>query len=201
MQKSLFLILILLSLCFNQNCSYAQTQKSDFQYTSSPDQPYGAYNPEAPEQLKDFEPMIGSNLCESLLRNPDGSWQDTVSVIWEFKYIFDGKAVQDITWKEDGNHSMSIRQFNPDSSKWAVTYFSTSNASFSPPTWSGGKTKNGDIVLTRPQKAPGSGSPGTNRLTFFDISDDSFNWIGEWVSEDESVVYPFWKIWCVKEDE
>lgn len=191
---SLFIVLITLP-------AHAQIQISDFQYAVSTEQPYGAYNPEAPEQLKDFEPMIGSSLCESIQRNPDGAWQDTMQVIWEFKYIFDGKAVQDISWKEDGTHSSSIRQFNADSSKWAVTYFSSANANFNPSTWYGGKTENGNIVLSRPQKAPGSGRDGTNRLTFYHISEESFDWIGEWVSEDESIVYPFWKMACIKEDE
>lgn len=157
---SLFIVLLPLP-------ARAQIQISDFPYSVTPEQPYGSYNPEAPVELKDFEPMIGSSLCESVQRNPDGSWQDTTDVIWEFRYIFDGKAVQDITWKGDGNHSSSIRQFNADSSKWAVTYFSANNANFNPPGWYGGKTDNGNIVLTRPQQAPGSGTPGTNRLTFF----------------------------------
>lgn len=197
---SQLILLISLFIVFQILPAHAQIQTSDFQYAISPEQPYGAYNPEAPEQLKDFEPMIGSNLCESVQRNQDGSWQDTVSVIWEFRYIFDGKAVQDITWKEDGQHSMSIRQFNADSSRWAVTFFSAANANFTPPTWTGGKTENGNIVLGRPYQTAG-GMDGTSRLTFSGISEESFNWIGEWISEDESVVYPFWRISCVKEEE
>lgn len=96
---------------------------------------------------------------------------------------------------------MSIRLFNPDSSKWAVTYFSSAFANFTPATWTGGKTCDGNIVLKMPQKAPGRDMDGTNRLTFYDVSEDSFNWIGEWVSLDERIIYPFWKITCVKEDE
>ena len=194
-------ILTSLFIAFQTLTADAQIKKSDFQYAVSPKQPYGAYNPEAPEQLKDFDPMIGSNICESVQRNQHGSWQDTTSVNWEFKYIFDGKAVQDITWKEDGNHTSSIRQFNADSSKWAVTFFSANNANFNPPSWYGGKTENGNIVLTRPQPAPGSGTPGTNRLTFSNITEQGFDWIGEWISEDESIVYPYWKIYCTKDED
>lgn len=47
----------------------AQIQKSNFQYAVSPEQPYGAYNPKAQEQLKKFDPISGSIFCESLQRH------------------------------------------------------------------------------------------------------------------------------------
>lgn len=178
--------------------AYAQISLSDFPYEADIENPYGNYNPDAPPELKDFEDLIGRSPCKSVQRNQDGFWQDTLDVIWEFKYIMDGKGVQDITWKEDGGHSMSIRLFNPDSSKWVVTYFSSAFANFSPATWTGGKTSDGNIVLEMPQKAPGRDMEGTNRLTFYNISEESFDWIGEWISIDETIVYPFWKINCAK---
>lgn len=62
-------ILISLFIAFQTLPVQAQIQKSDFQYAVTQNQPYGAYNPEAPEPLQDFEPMIGSNLCESVQRS------------------------------------------------------------------------------------------------------------------------------------
>lgn len=177
---------------------HAQIDKTDFEYTVTPDRPFGAYNPVAPPEVNDFEPMIGSSRCRSVRRRPDGTWPDSTDMVWEFRYIFDGQAVQDMTWKADGTHSSSIRQFNADSSKWVVTYYSVQTAPFAPSVWTGGR--DGDaIVLIRSQRAP-NGMEGESRLTFYNIRETGFKWIGEWVSKDGSIVYPFWKISCVKRE-
>ena len=63
-----------------------------------------------------------------------------------------------------------------------------------PKTWEGGM-KDDKILLYNKQKAP-NGLDGFYRITFSDISTGGFNWNGEWVSTDESIVYPTWKIWC-----
>lgn len=107
-----------------------------------------------------------------------------------------GTAVQDETLKEDGIHSGSIRQFDKDSLQWNVHYYST-NLSAPLSVWKGDKKENGTIVLYQPQKAP-NGADGFSRLTFYDISKDGFKWKGEWVDKTEKVVFPFWKIDCVK---
>lgn len=162
----------------------------------SPDLPFGRVHPEAPTELQDFAPLIGICDCQSLQRNAQGEWGDTVQTKWQFKYIMNGKAIQDETWKADGGHSTSIRQYNADSSAWYVTFFGSNFANPSPPVWAGGK-QNGDIVLNKPQKAP-NGMDGMSRLTFSEISDEGFNWIGEWVNEKQGIIYPFWKITCRK---
>lgn len=158
--------------------------------------PFGGWNPNMPEQLKDYEALIGECDCQSVRRNPDGTWQDAVKMKWTFKYIMDGKAIMDETLKEDGGHSMSIRQYNQDSASWYVTYFSTSSPGPSPRTWTGGKRGN-DIVLYLSQNAP-NGTEGYSRLTFFDISDQGYKWKGEWVDLNETISFPFWTIDCVK---
>ncbi|MEZ5023602.1 MAG: hypothetical protein R2728_10165 [Chitinophagales bacterium] len=173
-------------------------QKSiDLKYEVSTELPFGAVNPEAKEYLSDFAPMIGQCDCKSINRKPDGNWGDTVNMIWKFKYIMNGHAIQDETWKADGKHSGSIRQFQPDSAQWVVTYFSQSGVTFSPGVWIGGKDGQ-EIVLKKEQKSP-NGMEGFSKLTFSDISTSGYNWIGAWISLDESIVYPFWKIHCYKQ--
>ena len=76
-----------------------------------------------------------------------------------------GMAVQDETLKEDGKHSGSIRQYNADSVKWYVHYYSSSSATSTLSSWEGNKMENGNIVLYRDQPAP-NGTPGFYRLTF-----------------------------------
>ena len=107
-------------------------------------------------------------------------------------------AVQDETLKPDGGHSGSIRQFIADSSKWYVHWYSSKTPSPELPTWTGNKQDNGNIVLYKEQKAP-NGTDGFFRLTFYDISKAGYRWIGEWVDTSETVVFPTWKIDCIRE--
>ncbi len=184
--KITFLILISLSV--------ASAQKGD--YNSNEQHPYGRINPDAPVQLSDYSEMIGSCECQSVRRNPDGSWQDTVAMTWNFKYILNGFAVQDETWKSDGVYATSIRQFNTDSLNWVVSYYSSIFVSNSVNVWTGNREQN-KIVLKMSQKSP-QGYDGFSRLTFYDISDTGYKWIGEWTDPSGNIVYPFWKIVCRK---
>jgi hypothetical protein len=98
------LTVIFLFTAFSGFCQFSYEPSSEF--------PFGRPNPEAPEQIKDFEPLIGECDCISVTRNADQSWADPVPMVWRFKYIMNGLAIQDETLKEDGTYSGSIRQFN-----------------------------------------------------------------------------------------
>ena len=190
-----FILLLLLIIL-----SFATNAQSDLtNYEPSLDFPYGKINPEAPQQLADFAPLIGLCDCKSESRNPDRTWADPVDMTWKFKYIMNGKAVQDETHKADGGHSGSIRQYSKDSARWYVHYYSSKSISTRLSAWEGNKKEN-DIVLYREQKAP-NGMEGYYRLTFSNISDKGFNWIGEWVDKTEKIVFPTWKISCTKRKE
>lgn len=184
-----FIIFLLFSVCV------ATAISAQYDYEPSAEHPYGLPNPEAPEQLMDFAPLIGECNCKSQTRNADQTWAEPIDMIWRFKYILNGKGVQDETLKSDGRHAGSIRQFIPDSTKWYVHYYSSAAPSPSLPTWEGNKNEEGKIVLYREQKAP-NGMEGSYRLTFYDIDDRGFKWIGEWVDTSESIVFPTWKIDC-----
>lgn len=184
MKTTLIIFLILCTtFCFGQ-----------YDYEVSETNPFGLPNPEAPEQIKDFNLMIGLCNCESTTRNQDGTWSTPEKITWEWKYIMNGTAVQDQTLKPDGSHSGSIRQFNKDSSRWYVHWFSTKTPSTKFPVWEGNK-KNDNIVLYKEQKAP-NGTDGYFRLTFYDISKTGYKWVGEWTNISEKVVFPTWKIDC-----
>ncbi len=183
-------------------CTMLMAQEPSRQYEPSKQYPFGRPNPFAPDQIKDFAPMIGECDCSSQSRNPDGSWQEPVSMLWRFKYIMNGNAVQDETLKSDGRHSGSIRQFSADSTRWYVHYYSSGFPSTAPlPVWEGNKEE-GKIVLYREQKAP-NGMDGFYRLTFYDMSKTGYKWVGEWVDSrgKASIVYPTWKIECIKREE
>ncbi|WP_299521597.1 nuclear transport factor 2 family protein [Winogradskyella sp.] len=181
---------ILIFIFFVSIFSFSQSE-----YSASDTNPYGLPNPKAPEQIKDFEGLIGKCNCKSVTRNQDQTWAEAVDMTWEWKYIMNGMAVQDETLKVDGKHSGSIRQFIADSSKWYVHYYSSGSPSTSLPTWEGGKKDDGNIILYRNQKVP-NGMEGFYRLTFYDISDLGYKWIGEWVDNTEKIIFPTWKIDC-----
>lgn len=170
-----------------------------YDYEPSKKFPFGQPNPAGPEELMDWSSLIGECECKSVSRINQTTWADTVTMIWKFKYIMNGLAVQDETLKEDGSHSGSIRQFNSDSSKWYVHYYSSNSAANALPAWEGAKRDNGNIVLYRDSPAP-NGTPGFYRLTFSDISDNGFNWAGEWTNKAETFTYPTWKIFCKRKD-
>lgn len=166
-----------------------------FQFEPSTENPFGLPNSKAPKEILDFAPLIGECNCKSQNRNPDQTWSDPVDMLWKFKYIMNGMAIQDETLKKDGKHSGSIRQFIADSTKWYVHYYSSAAPTPRLNTWEGGKNKDGDLVFYKEQKAP-NGMDGFSRLTFSNINEKGFQWIGEWVDSSESVVFPFWKIDC-----
>lgn len=187
--KPLYLLL-LLALSLNANAQNKEYEPDD-QY------PYGRLNPTAPEATGDFGPMIGLCDCISVNRNPDGTWQDSLKMEWRFKYIMNGTAVQDEVWRENGMMAGSLRQYNADSARWYVSYYSNASIPASLPAWSGAKNDDGNIVLYKDQTAP-NGMEGFSRLTFQNITSGGFDWKGEWVSKDESIVYPFWTISCIR---
>lgn len=169
---------------------------AQFDFDASKEHPFGMPNPDAPEQIKDFEPMIGICDCLSETRNKDQTWAAPIKMIWKFKYILNGMGVQDETLKEDNSYSGSIRQVDPESGKWFVHYYSYPNMTKQLSVWEG--EKEGDkIVLYRDSNAP-DGTEGFYRLTFYDVDSEGFKWVGEWTDKAEQIVYPTWKISCKK---
>ena len=194
MKMSYVALLIACTIC---GFKVSGQDNATYAYEPSPDHPFGLPHPDMPEQHKDFAPLIGECLCKSLSRINQQTWGDTVMMTWRWKYIMNGMAVQDETLKEDGLHAGSIRQYIADSARWYVHYYSSNGPTATLPAWEGNKTENGDIILYRDQQAP-NGMDGKYKITFSDISESGFNWLGEWVTPDESFSYPTWKIYCKK---
>ena len=184
-----FVGLVLLCATFSLSAQY--------DYEPSKEYPYGRLNPDAPQAVADYAALIGKCNCSYSTRNSEGNWSEPSGMTWVFKYIMNGMAVQDETLKPDGIHAGSIRQFNADSSKWYVHYYTMTAKPASLPSWEGGKNDNGDIVLYNEQKAP-NGMEGFYKITFSNISEEGFNWLGAWVDPQETIVYPLFKITCEK---
>lgn len=158
---------------------------------------FGMPAKDAPPELLDYAEMIGISDCVSTNRALDGTWGEPKEMVWKFRYILGGTAVEDSTMREDGLHAGSIRQFNPETKSWYVHFFSNTAK---PPavlsSWAG--TRNGnEIRLSSEQKAP-NGADGFYKIRFYEISDSGFKWLGTWESKDGSVKFENWKIECRK---
>lgn len=192
LMKSIILLSVsILSLAVSQ---------AQYEYEPSDKHPFGLPNPEAPEQIRDWSPMIGECDCISTSRGVNQEWGEPTEMMWRFKYILNGNGIQDETLKADGQHAGSIRQFIADSSKWYVHYYSSKFPSTTLPAWEGTKVSADSIVLYRAQKAP-NGMDGYYKIIFSDMSDKGFNWLGQWVNTDETITYPTWKIKCTKRED
>lgn len=183
---------ITLLLVFVSTITFSQQK-----YNASKAFPYGKVNPEAPQQIKDYQAMIGTCNCTSVTRKPDGTWAEPVDMEWTWKYILNGMAVQDESYKSDGSHAGSIRQYIADSSRWYVHWYSSKAPSTKLPVWEG-NTKDDKIILYREQKAP-NGMDGFSRLTFYEMNDSGYKWVGEWTDKAENIIYPTWKINCIRQ--
>jgi hypothetical protein len=168
---------------------------SQYLYEVTDAHPYGQPNPEAPEAVKAFTPLMGKCSCKSTSRLPDGNWAEPIDMTWSFKYIMNGYAVQDETLKADGKHSGSIRQYDAEEETWLVHYYSTTPKA-PLPHWTGGKVDE-ELIFSQENTAP-NGAEGTFRLRFHDINKNGYQWVGAWYSKDESIIYPTWKIDCAR---
>lgn len=182
--------LLLLSMSLT---SFAQ-RSSGLDYEPNEQFPYGRPHPDAPAELNQFAFIIGQNDCtEERVNNATQEWVKGERT-WDGHYFMNGHAIRD-SGRSGITTNGNIRIFDTASNAWKVTFFSS--PVYGTNSWSGGK-EGEDIVLKLPQKAPGTDFEGFSTLTFFNISETSFDWRGEWISADGSIVVPFWRVSCVK---
>ncbi|WP_394747889.1 hypothetical protein [Spongiimicrobium salis] len=151
------------------------------------------------KQLMIYDNLIGDCSCKSLRRGPQGQWQDTVDLKWKWSYIMDGKGVKDEGWyisNTKKHHFTSIRVYDTLHQHWYVSYF-TPDLQSKPETWIGG-IQGTHIVLKKDQETPQGLMQSI--LTFSNISEKGFHWEGKIVNAEKKINYPFWKIWCLKEE-
>ncbi len=185
---------LLLLVLFLAACQASPQRPASLQYEPSPQHPFGRANPDAPPELAQFDFLVGMNDCvEQRINNATGEWVEGVRS-WDAHYYMNGFAIRDSGMSGAITNS-NIRVYDTASGEWAVTFFST--PAYSSGTWRG-NMEDGNMVLRQAQKAPGTDFDGFSTLTFSNVSDRGFDWSGEWVSEDGSVVFPFWRIQCRK---
>lgn len=149
--------------------------------------PYGKLHPKAPPETAHWGQLAGEWDCtiEALL--PNGTWVQGGNAKWVWKYILDGFAVQDLWYQKwidlpaslaSINHDFAgtnIRMYLPAEKKWECVWFA--NATNTTSRFQA-ESSNEKIVMT------GETKQGLTRITFYDITEDSFDWKSEQSQDD-----------------
>jgi hypothetical protein len=169
----------------NEKKNEAKETRLPVENEPGPAQPYGRLNPDAPPETGQFSFMIGEFDCVDKLPGKDGQWTES-KVVWNSSYFLNGAGIQDKFWSPSTVAS-GTRIFDKNRGKWIVNYFQTEPRYFAG-TWEG--KKEGDKMIMRLKQGDNE-----NRLTFHNIKEDGFDWIGELVNK-EGKAAPFWIISC-----
>lgn len=189
-------LLLIVFLIILGSCAEKETynQSSDMvseplfnKYDPNQEFPLGQLNPEAPAETGQFSFMVGEFVCDdSLLVN--GTWVYSKAT-WNSEYILNGYGIKD-TYRNHNYAGTSIRVFNTTKQKWDVYFFGM------PGIHSGlweGAYEDGNMVMRQKRTGP-NGEPMESRLTFYEITENSFEWKGESVNLETGSASPNWKI-------
>ena len=161
------------------------------QFEANAAYPYGRPNPDAPDELRQFQFMIGDNECVDHILQDDGSWQE-IKAKWNGTYFLNGYGIQDKYWTDTSFVTSNIRIFDPIRRKWMVTFFSMPD--YSSGVW---EVVMEEQRLVMRQKRTGlDGTEALSRLTFYNITDHGFDWVAESIGDDG--VVQDWKSSCKK---
>lgn len=140
----------------------------------------GHLNPDAPPETAQFGRLAGIWDVDMKIRQDDGSWPEKgFPAEWRFRYTLDGWAIQD-DWlapppdrplEEGGRRQLgtNLRIYDPTAKHWDVAWISNTQQQLS--TFEAEAEGDDGIVMTG---LHASGKP--SRTTFFDMTDDSFEW-------------------------
>lgn len=145
----------------------------------------------APPELAHWETMIGEWSTTEEGLKPDGSaWEPSKGADWNFYWSFDGwgirddytsppmsEAVEDESKRQRGTN---LRIYNPEKKQWVMTWLTI--ASQEPATFTAISTDDEIVMLSTVANPQGF----WGRITFFDMTEDSFEWKLEWSKDKES---------------
>lgn len=133
-----------------------------------------------------FKRMLGNWHIEDWSLGQDGSWQKGPGADWNWSLILDGHAIQD-DWispalahpSDQGPRQFgtNIRIYNPKEQRWEMAWMS-----------SNGKKLDTFFAIEKESEVVMSGFyAGTeSKITFFNITDDTFDWKLEQQQKDGS---------------
>ena len=156
------------------------------EFDMRPEFPFGRPNLAAPPEIQQFHFMVGEFECDDELWM-NGAWKK-MKATWITNYTLNGYALQD-HYRNEMYAGTSLRIYNQSDNRWHVSFFGMPGGHTG--LWVG--DREGDcIVLTSEQQAP-DGSTVISRLSFSQITESGFEWLGERITPD-GIATPTWKI-------
>lgn len=165
----------------------SSTELNDF-LANNDRYPFGRLNPQAPPETEHWGRLAGEWDCITEARLPSGNWVKVGKAKWLWKYILDGFAVQDLWFQKwidlratlaSVNRDVvgtNIRMYLPAEDRWEAVWLTNGKNTTSRFEAISDEEK---IVMTG-EHAQG----GLARITFFNITQDNFDWKSE-RSQDE----------------
>jgi len=149
-------------------------------------------NPHAPAQLAHMAPLIGHWDMRDWSRNADGEWVEGPGADWTFWWALDGYAVQDL-WVAPGRDvavddpakrqvGTNVRRVDPETGAWEMAWLTRAAG----PTLRFTAESDGDTIVMRSVEPHFTGAP--TRVTFYDMTGDSFDWTLERAADGETFV-------------
>lgn len=173
-------ILILSLLSCNQDSNQNQ-EDSLAVNVSQVDANYGQPNPQAPEEIQEYGQFVGK--WDILISQPDSNnnWIES-NATWVFKYILDGHAIQDF-WTNPSEPSpgqasflgTNVRIYNPQLKHWQCMWLENRTYNMNG-IWQSYQNEEDEIIL--------KDSTNTWEITFFNISEQSFDWRWDIIQND-----------------
>lgn len=144
----------------------------------------------APAELAHWSKLIGEWTTTEEGLAPDGSeWQPSNGADWNFYWSYDGwgirddytsppmsEAVDDESTRQRGTN---LRIFNPTTNQWVMTWLATLSAA--PQNFTAMSTEEHIVMLSDRENPQGFFA----RITFFDVTESSFEWKLEWSKDKE----------------
>lgn len=144
----------------------------------------------APPELAHFEKLIGewSTTEEGLA--PDGSaWQPSKGADWNFYWSFDGWGIRDdytsppmsesVDYESARQRGTNLRIYNPKTEQWVMTWLTITSST--PVSFTATSTDEQIVMLSDIANPQGF----FGRITFFDMTNASFEWKLEWSKDKE----------------
>lgn len=154
---------------------------------------FGEPSPEAPAALDAFGRLAGIWLATQEVLKRDGTWVEGEPSLWIWTYALGGYAVRDLWYQardrlpdylgDLGRDYLltSTRIYDPRDERWKIAW--TANGAGETPGKDFGTMEatesEGRIVLTSPP-----GEYGLQRVTFSEITPDSFRWASAYSQDD-----------------
>ncbi len=161
----------------------------------------GTLNPDAPPETASLGRLVGVWDVEQETRNRDGSWSEASRAEWRWYYILDGHAIQDDWIKPPSTEpdatrrsfGTNIRIYNPEEERWEMSWIDSNNRKTATYT----AIIEGDTVIMSGRNASGR----EIRNTFFNISENSFEWVQQWTFDEGESWVPVSRIRASRRDQ